>query len=190
MTAVQALEKDEVIRIDLGCGINKRTGFIGVDSRNFEGVDIVTDLADKPWPWADESVTEVNASHFIEHLTPSQRIHFCNELYRVLKPAVYDGGKPVVGFATVATPHWASVRAYGDLTHQWPPVSEMWFSYLSKDWRTTQAPHNDAYTCDFVVTWFYTVRQELASRHNEYQVYALNNYKEAAQDIISTWAKK
>lgn len=168
------------MRLDLGCGKNKQEGYIGVDSRAFEGVDVVADLS-KAWPWQNETVDEVHCSHMVEHLTANERIHFVNELCRVLK----KGGK-----ALIITPHWASARAYGDLTHQWPPVAEWWYFYLSKDWRAVNAPHNDLYTCDFDSTWGYGMRQDLLVRNQEYQQYALNNYKEAAQDLYATLIKR
>lgn len=192
--------KKEIFKLDFGCGPNVREGFEGVDIRDF-GQSYILDLmargesrtrrgavdlvnptgAWKPWPWKDNSVEEAHASHFIEHLTPEERIHFVNELYRVLKP----GGK-----CQTITPHWASMRAYGDLTHKWPPVSEFWFYYLSKDWRAQNAPHNDGYMCDFDVTWGYALHPLLVSRNAEFQQEALNFKKEAAQDTIATFVKK
>jgi len=169
-----------LLKLDLGCGKSKQAGFIGVDSRAFEGVDQVVDLT-HPWPWADASVEEVHCSHFVEHLTGPERIHFVNELHRVLIP----GGK-----ATLVVPHWASCRAYGDLTHQWPPVSEFWFYYLLKSWREANAPHNDGYTCDFDATWGYGMRPDLFVRNQEYQQFALSNYKEAAQELVATLVKR
>lgn len=168
-----------LLKLDLGCGKNVREGFDGVDRRDF-GQPHRADLT-KPWPWLDGSVEEAHTSHFVEHLTAPERIHFVNELYRVLVP----GAK-----CLMITPHWASCRAYGDLTHQWPPVSEFWFYYLSKAWREQNAPHNDAYTCDFEVTWGYALHQLIAPRNMEYQQHALQFWKEAAQDINATLTKK
>ena len=168
------------MKLDLGAGINKKEGFIGVDSRGFPGVDVVADLT-KPWPWADETVDEVHCSHMIEHLTAEQRIFFVNELYRVMK----KGAK-----ATIVTPHWSSTRAYGDLTHQWPPVCEMWYYYLNKDWRAVNAPHNDGYICDFDATWGYGLHESLLARNPEFQQFAINFYKEAAQDLHATLIKR
>lgn len=179
----------DLLKLDLGAGQNKREGFLGVDIRKFNGVDVVTDLR-KKWPWPDNSVGEVHCSHFVEHLTAPERIHFVNELYRVLTP----GSK-----ATIITPHWASCRAYGDLTHQWPPVSEFWWYYLSKAWRLgteanqfkdANAPHNDGYTCDFDCVWGYNIRPDIAARNQEYQQYAMANYKEACTDMMATLTKK
>lgn len=92
-------------------------------------------------------------------------------------------------------PHWASNRYYGDPTHK-EPFSEMGFYYLSKEWRSTQAPHTDSahnphgYACDFEATWGYSLHQGLISRNAEYQQHALAYWKEAAQDIIATLTKR
>lgn len=170
-----------MVKLDLGCGPNKREGFTGVDVKTFPGVDVVLDLTTEEWPWEDASVDEAHSSHFLEHLTGMQRAYFFNELHRVLKP----GGK-----ATIITPHWASNRAYGDVTHQWPPVSEMFYFYLRKEWRDANAPHNDFYTCDFDVTWGYSLHPEVATRNQEYQGFAMNFYKEACQDLIATVTRR
>lgn len=172
---------EEPLRLDFGCGTNKRDGFKGVDVRPFEGVDVVADLRIAPWPWGDESVTEAHASHFVEHLTADERIVFCNELHRVLVPG---------GQCQVIVPHWSSARAYGDMTHKWPPVSEFWFYYLSREWRDKNAPHNDFYRCDFEITWGYALRDDLISRSQEHQQYAVSNFKEACQDIVAMFTKK
>ena len=166
------------LKLDFGCGPHPREGFAGVDVRPFDGkVTHVVDLRKAPWPWADGSVGEAHASHFVEHLTAAERILFCNELWRVLAP----GGK-----CTIIVPHWASCRAYGDLTHQWPPVSEFWFYYLNETWRKDNAPHNDGYTCHFEATWGYSLRPDLNTRNVEYQQFALANYKEVCQDLMAT----
>ena len=171
------------LRLDFGCGPHKREGFTGVDRIAFVGVDRVVDLTKAPWPWADNSVTEAHASHFVEHLTAIERARFVNELYRVLVP---DGKCQVI------VPHWASCRAYGDPTHQWPPVSEFWFYYLNKEWREQNAPHTDAqvwehgFNCNLTATWGYRMRADLVVRNQEYQQFAMGNYKEACEDIIAT----
>lgn len=173
-------------KLDIGCGKAKREGFTGVDAIPFEGVDVVLDVR-KPWPWMDGQIEEVHCSHFVEHLTAMERCHFVNELYRVMRP----GAK-----ATIIVPSWSSNRAYGDPTHQWPPVSEMWFYYLSKDWRATQAPHTDrahwpqGFACDFEATWGYGLHPLIQTRNAEFQQFALNFYREAAQDIHATLTRK
>lgn len=175
---LKQIEAPQILKLDFGCGKNPREGFEGVDSRDF-GQKHKLDLT-KPWPWKDESVDEAHSSHFVEHLKAEDRIHFANELYRVLR----KGAK-----ALIITPNWSAARAYGDLTHQWPPVSEWWFNYLNKPWREANAPHNDFYTCDFDSTGGWSLHPGIVSRNPEYQNHALTFWKEAGQDIITTLIK-
>lgn len=186
-TALKKIEAPAIIRLDIGCGKNKQVGFTGVDQFPMDGVDIVCDVRYGPLPYKDGTVDEVHCSHFIEHLTALERVRFMNELYRVLRV----GGK-----VTLVAPHWCSNRAYGDMTHCWPPVSEMWFYYLSKTWRHDQVPHTDkqwnkdGYDCDFECTWGYSLHPAILARNQEFQQDAIQFKKEAAQDIIATLVKK
>src|SRR5271166_1509912 len=168
------------LKLDFGCGTRKQEGFIGIDKIAFKGVDHVFDIGKVRWPFKSGSVDEAYTSHFVEHLTAIERIHFCNELHRVLIP----GGK-----CAMIVPYFASSRAYGGPTHQWPPIGEMFFMYLNKDWRAEQAPHTDiknwkdGYKCDFDATWGYGLNSQVLQRNAEFQQFAITHYKEAALDL-------
>ena len=181
------------IRLDLGCGNKPKDGFLGVDLRDYGRSDILVADLRGTWKWDDDSVDEVFSAQFVEHLTARERVHFANELYRVLKPGAT---------AEIIVPHWASGRAYGDLTHQWPPVSEFWFLYLSREWRLSQAPHADAahcvcvsrneclcYSCDFQIESGPELHSDIVSRNYEFQQFAATYYREACQNLVSTWTK-
>lgn len=174
MSAVNEAVKaalEQPLKLDIGCGKNKKEGFYGIDIYDFDGVDMVADLREPTWSFSripdelgprlnqvvisddrlritlpDNSVDEVHCAHFLEHLTNLgerwERVNFFNELYRVMKP----GAKALVIF-----PHWNSNRYYGDPTHK-EPFSEMGFYYLRRAWRmgdgtpqypVAQAPHTD-----------------------------------------------
>lgn len=64
-------EKNQGIKLDIGCGANKQPGFVGMDIRALPGVDIVHNLEKYPWPLPDESVSLVTASHVLEHINPA-----------------------------------------------------------------------------------------------------------------------
>lgn len=183
------------MKIDIGCGPNKKEGFVGLDQYSFDDkVDHVVNIADEttPWPFANQTVEEAYSSHCLEHLNARGRCHFANELYRVMKP----GAK-----ATIIVPHWGSCRAYGDPTHQWPPVSEMWPLYLNKLWRIgdpdakpnptpANAPHTDrqyltwGYDCDFdVMTAPAGLHPACNGRSQEWLQFAVAFYKEAITDM-------
>lgn len=181
------MSDEKKMRVDFGCGPNKKDGFTGVDITSFDGkVDIVADItAVNFWEanFEANSIDEAHASHFIEHLTAVERCAFFNGLWRSLKPGAQ---------ATIITPHWASSRAYGDPTHQWPPISEFFWHYLDKDWRAGNAPHTDksnwrpGYDCDFTATFGYAPHPALAGRNQEFMAFAMSFYKEAALDLHAT----
>lgn len=169
-----------MVKLDLGCGKNKQKDFTGVDREAFDGVDIVHDLRNTPWPWEDGSVESVHCSHFIEHLTGEERIVFFNELFRVLK---------VGGTAQIISPHWSNECAYGDPTHQWPPISGWTFMYLNKGWREANAPHVK-YETDFDWMIGGSWDQWLATRNQEMVQFAMQHYTNSYRDIIVTLTKR
>lgn len=173
------IEKTDPLKLDFGCGKNKRQGFHGVDAIQFEGVDTVLDLRNK-WPWKDGTVDEAHASHFLEHLTGAERVHFFNELFRVLRPGAS---------ANFIVPSWTSERAYGDPTHQWPPVVGFAFYYLNAKWREVNAPHC-GYKCDFDFSGGNNVAQPWDCRPLEVQRFAQTHYINVATDMFVTITKR
>jgi SAM-dependent methyltransferase len=74
--------ESEGVFVDLGCGLSKPEGYVGVDKLPGEGVDIVADLSQK-FPFPDDSVDIIRAYDFIEHLR--YPIHTMNEIWRIGK---------------------------------------------------------------------------------------------------------
>lgn len=174
------------MRLDIGCGKNKikveGQEWIGVDAIAFDGVDLVHDMRE-PWPWDDASVDEVHCSHFLEHLTGQERVHFFNELYRVLKPGAQ---------ARIITPHWSHERAYGDPTHQWPPVCSWTYFYLDKGWCEVNAPHA-GYACDFTYVLVGTHDPNdawVAFRNMETKGVLMSRNINTTTDMIATLTKR
>lgn len=171
------------MKIDLGCGIRKREGFIGVDSMNFPGVDVLMDAFEYLATLKDESVDEINMEHFVEHFDGADRVKLFNECFRVLSPS---------GKINVTCPSWSHERAYGDPTHKWPPVSQWTFIYLNKEWRDINAPHC-GYTCDFnyslVGSWDPTDAY-IQFRSNEVKQDLMAHNINITADIIATLNKR
>lgn len=71
------------ILVDLGCGLNKPYGYIGVDKLPGQGIDVVADLTQE-FPFLDNSVDKIRAYDCIEHLPVP--IHTMNEIWRICKP--------------------------------------------------------------------------------------------------------
>lgn len=95
--------------IDLGCGQNKVAGAIGLDNATLPGVDVVHDLLDVPYPFADNCIDEIYLRHAIEHFALPDIRKVLNEVHRILHPG---------GVVHIHVPHVFSVAAWADVTHR------------------------------------------------------------------------
>lgn len=73
-------------KLNLGAGPSALPGYYSVD---IEKADVVVDLRFPPWPWTDNSIEEILASHVIEHFDKRDGYAFLAECHRILEP----GGK-------------------------------------------------------------------------------------------------
>jgi SAM-dependent methyltransferase len=98
------------IHLDIACGANKNTGFVGIDVRALPGVDIVHDLNEYPWPLPDACVKMAVCSHYVEHINPSNFgfVRFMDECWRVLQ---------VDGQLAIVAPYAGSFGFWQDPTH-------------------------------------------------------------------------
>lgn len=71
------------MRLNLGAGAWQPDGYTGVD---LEGAEVTADLAVTPWPFENESATDILASHVLEHFTRDDAWRFLGECYRILAP--------------------------------------------------------------------------------------------------------
>ena len=95
------------LRLNLGSGYKKIKGFINVDL-NATNADIKHNLNKYSYPFKDNSVDYILASHILEHL--KEPMDFFKELQRILK----TGGR-----AKIIIPHCdASGGAYGAMDHR------------------------------------------------------------------------
>ena len=94
--------------LDVGCGINKYPGAIGLDRNPNTRADVLADLDRFPFPFADRSFSQIRAIHVIEHV--SDIIGMMEEFYRLLAP----GGR-----AVIVTPHYTDFSSFCDPTHRW-----------------------------------------------------------------------
>ena len=80
----QAIEQAP-IKINMGCGYDKRPGWVNVD--HFAGCDpdLIVELETLPWPWPDDVASEVAFNHSLEHLgrEPVVFLGMMKELYRI-----------------------------------------------------------------------------------------------------------
>lgn len=183
MEQIQKEEQIQEIKLDLGAGRNPQPGYTSVDLYAPD-VDVRQDLTKFPWPWENDSVTEIHCSHFVEHLNKDVRWPFFEECYRILK---------VGGIMKISVPNFKSERAYGDCTHEWPPVTAFSLYYLNKQWREanklTYGPY--ALKCDFDHQAGPSgISQDFSNRSHEAQIFACQKYWESYQDMWCLLTKR
>ena len=69
------------LKVDIGCGINKHPGYIGIDTID-HGQEYIRDI-NKGLPFADNTVSEINMSHYLEHINGEDVPFLFSEIYRV-----------------------------------------------------------------------------------------------------------
>src|SRR3990170_626254 len=91
------------MKVDLGCGVNKPDGYVGIDT--LPGADIQHDLREGI-PLPDNSVQYLRGKDFLEHLPDT--IALMNECWRVLQPG---------GQFEIVVPRFPHVDSVKDPTH-------------------------------------------------------------------------
>ena len=94
--------------LDVGCGIKKAPGAIGIDRNPDTAADVLCDLDRFPYPFADGVFDRVEATHVIEHL--ADVIGVMEEFHRLARP----GGR-----VAIVTPHYTDFSSFCDPTHRW-----------------------------------------------------------------------
>jgi SAM-dependent methyltransferase len=113
----------ETKKLNLGCGEHKKEGFINLDWSPLNAPDVVHDLNALPYPFADNSIDEVEAFHVLEHLDKPFAI--MKELHRILKPE---------GVLHIKVPHFSRGFTHAEHTHGFDVTFPL---YFRKDFTTS-----------------------------------------------------
>jgi len=107
--------------LDVGCGVIKFPGSIGIDRLAATKADVLVELDHVPYPFRDQSFDQVRAIHVIEHV--GDVIKTMEEFHRLLRP----GGR-----AILETPHYTDFSSWCDPTHKWH-LNSFSFRYFGDD---------------------------------------------------------
>lgn len=94
-------------KLDMGCGLRKRTDAIGIDKNPRSQADIIHDLDQFPYPFTDNEFDEVICDNVLEHLDDVIRV--MEEIHRIVKPG---------GIVTIIVPFFTDRNAFNDPTHK------------------------------------------------------------------------
>jgi hypothetical protein len=144
----------------------------------------------------DETVGTIICSHVLQYLSGPERIEAWNEWYRVLQPA---------GRVQVVVPYYSHVRAFAHPLTQFPPLSELSFMFLSREFREANPAHPvPGLECDFEVESYqpdadrgqlerFGLNPSLSSAYDTRTTAWLDNAKLFSNNVIAeltVWLKK
>src|SRR5256886_13962909 len=107
--------------LDVGCGINKYPGAIGIDRNPASRADVLCDLDHIPYPFGDNAFDELWAIQVIEDV--SDVVRSMEEFPRLVRP----GGR-----VRIETPHYTDFSSFCDPTHRWH-LNTFSFRYFGED---------------------------------------------------------
>jgi len=111
-----------IVRIlDVGCGIRKFPGSIGIDCNASSNADVLCNLDHFPYPFVSDTFDQIRAIHVIEHV--ADVIKAIEEFHRLSR----KGGRILI-----ATPHYTDFSSFCDPTHRWH-LNSYSFRYFGED---------------------------------------------------------
>lgn len=98
------------MKLNLGCGFDRRDGFVNVDAFPTCEPDVLMDLETVPWPLDSDTFDYVLAKHVLEHVGQAPVVfgRVMRELYRVCRPGAE---------VEIHVPHFRHETFYADPTH-------------------------------------------------------------------------
>jgi SAM-dependent methyltransferase len=107
----------ELKKLNLGCGADKKVGYVNIDWNDFVKPDVMYNLNEVPYPFADSTFDLIEAFHVLEHL--DRPFIIMKELHRILKP----GGQLII-----KVPHFSRGLSHAEHTHGFDVTFPMFFN--------------------------------------------------------------
>lgn len=126
------------MKLNLGCGFNKKNGYVNVDKFDACQPDVTADLEATPWPFATNVADEVIFNHSLEHMGEDTDtfLEIIKELYRICKPGAT---------VQINVPHPRHDNYIGDPTHVriiTPQLLSLFSKKLNYHWQKVGAANS------------------------------------------------
>ncbi len=101
------IKKPRASKLNLGSGTDIREDYVNLDVFKFKGVNVVHDLNKFPFPFQDNSFSEVLISHVLEHIEDPVKV--MEEVWRISENGA---------IIKIGVPYFSGLNAVGDPTHK------------------------------------------------------------------------
>ncbi len=154
------------MKLHLGCGTKIIPGFINIDVRKLDGVDIVTSI-DNLYMFKDNSIDLIYCCHVLEHLSRKSIQPILNEWHRVLKPN---------GILRISVPNFESIVEYYNKTKTLIPLLGLLYGGQTY-------PENFHYNI-----WDFNTMKLTLESHNFYNIH-LYNWRDTEHSHIDDYSQ-
>lgn len=131
------MEPKTAKKLNIGCGVDIKKGWINLDSIRIPGVDIVYDIEKLPLPFANNEYDEILCQDVLEHV---DYIPVLKDLHRILKKG---------GYLRVRVPHFTSKNNFIDPTHRRMFSVDTWDFFTASHAASKHIEKERAYYFDF-----------------------------------------
>ena len=151
-----------IVKLNLGCGFDKRDGYVNLDGFSKCNPDILWDIENIQWPFADNTFDEILIKHVLEHVgqTFTMFKSIMQEIYRVSRSNAR---------IQIQVPNYKHVTFWADPSHV-RAFDQITFEMMSREKNDQWIDQGANYTMlayimdvDFLLTHFSFVADEFAA---------------------------
>ena len=117
MENIQKTDLTLGIKLNLGAGELRKEGYVNVDWQDITNPDVKHDLNVFPYPFKDNSFTEITADHVLEHL--DKPFSVMKELHRIVMPN---------GKVHIKVPHFSRGFTHAEHSHGFDITFPLYFN--------------------------------------------------------------
>lgn len=150
-------------KLNLGCGIDIKEGWINLDSIAVPGVDVVHDIETLPLPFASEKFDEILAQDVLEHV---DYIPVLKDIHRILEKG---------GILRIRVPHFTSKNNFADPTHKKMFSVNTWDFFVRSPAASKHIEKERAYYFDFA---FHTITSRRITFEKSSRIFFYNRCTE------------
>ena len=131
------MQEQSAKKLNIGCGVDIKKGWVNLDSIHIPGVDIVHDIEKVPLPFETQDFDKILAQDVLEHV---DYIPVLKDLHRIMK---------LGGILHIRVPHFTSKNNFVDPTHRRMFSINTWDFFIRAPATSKHIEKERAYYFDF-----------------------------------------